>query len=141
MKNVFFCFMLLVPGLVGATELPTPDFTTTARDIYAEFRPTIEAGQTTVKEKYTGKIVRIIGEVKRNGKMLGEHEVELTANDATGAAFLKIKPEASEEVLKYQKGQSVTLQCVSTGWLIGPSFKDCMPAAAPPAAQAPKSAP
>src|SRR5262245_59539825 len=52
-----------------------PDFTVTARDLYAEFRPQIEAGTADkVRAKYTGKTVRISGEVKDNTDILGTRE-------------------------------------------------------------------
>lgn len=120
--TAFFSFL----PVTKAQDLPSPDFTVTARDLYAEFRPSIEAGTTEVKTKYTGKVVRITGEVKGNSKAMGEHEVTLVANDAMGAAYCTIKPEASEVVIKVQKGETITLQCISTGWLIGPAFKDCV---------------
>lgn len=115
----------LVP-VVKADDLPKPDFTVTARDIYAEFRPSIEKKDPSVKQKYTGKIVRITGVIKSNSSSLGGHEVELVANDATGAAFCGISSKASPAVSKVEVGKEITLQCTSTGWMVGPSFKDCV---------------
>ncbi len=107
-------------------ELAKPDFTVTARDLYSEFRPQIEAGTAdAVRAKYTGKVVRISGEVKSNADMMGTWELALVANDQTGQAFLHPSAAGAGGVKALKPGDKVTLQCVSEGWEIGPQLKDC----------------
>jgi hypothetical protein len=103
--------------------LPDPDFTIEARALYAEFRPSIEAGKKDIKEKYTGKIVRISGEVKTNS---APAEITLKANDKLGQAFCGLAAASKEKAKALKTGDKVTLQCTSTGWLIGPAFKECV---------------
>jgi hypothetical protein len=108
-------------------ELAKPDFTLTARDVYAEFRPQIEAGTAdAVRAKYTGKVVRITGDVKANADMMGTWELTLVANDQTGQAFLHPSAAGAADVKALKPGDKVTLQCVSEGWEIGPQFKGCV---------------
>lgn len=143
MKKILVLSLLVL----GATSIKfayaADDCTFTAKAVYAELRGYVEKGQKQEKEKYTGKTCKVTGEVKSNAKMGGSHEVELVANDTTGTVFLTVKPEASDAVLKIGKGQPITVQCVSTGWMIGPTFKDCVLATsggATAAAAAPASA-
>jgi hypothetical protein len=108
-------------------ELAKPDFTITARDLYAEFRPQIEAGTAdAVRAKYTGKTVRISGVVKANADMMGTWELSLVANDKTGLAFVHPSTAGAADVKALKAGDNVTLQCVSEGWEIGPQLKDCV---------------
>ena len=108
-------------------KLGAPDFTLTARDLYAEFRPQIEAGTAdAVRAKYTGKTVRVSGVVKANADMMGTWELALAADDKTGQAFLHPTAAALADVKALKPNDSVTLQCVSEGWEIGPQFKDCV---------------
>jgi hypothetical protein len=107
-------------------EAAKPDFTISARDLYAEFRPQIEAGTAdAVRAKYTGKVVRISGEVKTNADMLGTWELALVANDQTGLAYLHPSAAGLADVRALKPGDKVTLQCVSDGWEIGPQLKEC----------------
>jgi len=111
----------------AAAALAAPDFTVTAKDLYAEFRPQIEKGTAdAVRAKYTGKTVRISGEVKDNADMMGTWELSLKANEETGKAFLHPSKAGAEKVKALKPGEKVTLQCVSEGWEIGPQFKDCV---------------
>ena len=108
-------------------ELAAPDFTISARDLYAEFRPQIEAGTAdAVRAKYTGKTVRISGDVKANADLMGTWELALVANDQTGQAFLHPSAAGAADVKALKPGDKVTLQCVSEGWEIGPQLKDCV---------------
>ncbi|MBA3547110.1 MAG: hypothetical protein H0T76_11550 [Nannocystis sp.] len=103
-----------------------PDFTSTAEAIYAEFRPQIEAGTAdAVRAKYTGKTVRISGEIVKNDDMLGTWELALKADARTGKAFLHPSAANLAAFKALKAGDKATFQCVSEGWEIGPQFKDC----------------
>jgi hypothetical protein len=103
-----------------------PDFTVTAEELYGEFRPQIEAGTAdAVRAKYTGKNVKISGEVVDNADMMGTWELSLRANKETGKAFLHPAAAAAADFKALKAGDKATFQCVSEGWEIGPQLKDC----------------
>lgn len=79
-----------------------------------------------MRAKYTGKTVRISGEVKSNADMLGTWELALVASDETGKAYLHPSKDGADAVKALKPGEQVTLQCVSEGWEIGPQLKDCV---------------
>lgn len=114
------------PKPAAPAAMAAPDFTITAEAIYAEFRPQIEAGtDDAVRAKYTGKTVRISGEVLKNDDMLGTWELALKADAKTGKAFLHPGTAGADELKALKPGAKASFQCVSEGWEIGPQFKDC----------------
>ena len=110
---------------VHADETTLPDFNVTARDFFNELEPAITAGGYTILDKYIFKTFHITGEIKDNVIDDNSHRITLKADDDWGAVYCEVRPAASNEVAKLKKGEIVTLQAISVGWLVGPSFQDC----------------